>query len=84
MVHLDGCDDEDLARLAATDAWEITFMPEGFVMPDGTMVARLRCAGHWQRFPGFAVVGNGILDWAHRPQYLYGYAQDSCRDRRFA
>ena len=33
MTYLDGYDDEDLARLAATDAWEITFMLEDFVCP---------------------------------------------------
>ena len=38
MTYLDGYDDEGLVRLAAANAWEITFMLEDFVRPDGTVV----------------------------------------------
>lgn len=37
MTYLDGYDDEDLARLTAALACEVTFMLAGFIMRDGTV-----------------------------------------------
>ena len=81
MTYLDGYDDEDLARLAATDAWEITFMLEDFVMPDGTVVGGYGAMKTGDAFQVLGGVANGILDWAgkHQPEYLYWYAQGSRR-----
>ena len=79
MTHLDGYDDEDLARLAAANAWEVTFMLEHFVLPDGTGVGGYGVMGTGHAFQVLGGVANGILDWVekNRPTYLYWYAQGS-------
>jgi hypothetical protein len=85
MTYLDGYDDEDLARLAATDAWEITFMLEHFVMPDGTVAGGYGTTRTGTAFRVLGGVTNFILGWAqrNRPQYLYWYAQGSRRQRLY-
>jgi hypothetical protein len=77
MTYLDGYDDEDLARLGAADAWEVTFMLEDFVLPDGTVVGGYGTIGTGHPFQILGGVANGILDWAekNRPTYLYWYAE---------
>ena len=81
ISYLDGYDEDDLARLAATDAWEVTFMLEDYVLPDGTVIAGYGAMGTGDAFQTLGGVANGILDWAgkHQPEYLYWYAQGSRR-----
>jgi hypothetical protein len=77
MTCLDGYDDEDLARLAAANAWEVTFMLEDFVLPDGTVVGGYGIMKTGSAFRVLGGVANGILAWAekNRPSYLYWYAE---------
>ena len=86
MTYLDGYDEEDLARLAAADAWEVTFMLEEFVLPDETVVSGYGIMGTGHNFQVLGGVANGILDWAekHRSTYLYWYAQGSRRQHLYA
>ena len=83
MTYLDGYDDEDFARLAATDAWEVTFKLEDFVQPDGTVAGSYGTMNTGHAFQVLGGVANGILDWAEKnqPEYLYWYAQSTRRQR---
>ena len=86
MTYLDGYDEKDLARLAATDAWEVTILLEHFILPDGTCACGYGTSGTGHAFQVLGGVANGILDWAeeHQPRYLYWYAQGSRRQHLYA
>ena len=85
MSYLDGYDDEELARLAATDVWEITFMLEDYWTASGDVVGGYGDLGTGHPFLVLGAVANGIMDWAekHRPEYLYWYAQGSRRQHLY-
>ena len=85
MTYLESYDDEHLARLAAANAWEVTFMLEDFVMPDGTVVGGYGIMNTGGAFQVLGGVANGVQEWAkkHRPTYLYWYAQGTRRQRLY-
>ena len=85
LTYLDGYDEEELARLAATDAWEITFMLEDYQTASGDVVGGYGDMGTGHAFQVLGGVANGVMAWAekHRPQYLYWYAQGNRRQHLY-
>lgn len=85
ITYLEGYQEHQLAKLAASAAYEVSFRLEAYELPDGTILGGYDTMHTGAAFRVLGGVANGILDWAQQrqPEYLYWYAQGTRRQRLY-
>lgn len=85
MTYLGDYEGRQLAALAATAAYEVSFRLEAHTLPDGSVVAGYDVLGTGDAFLVLGGVANGILDWTkeRQPTFLYWQAHSPRRQRLY-
>ena len=85
MLFVEGYDDAQLARLAQSAVYDVSFALKEFVRNDGTVIEGYGATGTGDAFRVLGGVAQAILAWAQerRPDYLLWHAHGIRRQRLY-